>query len=185
MDLFPPRSGSRLRTGGNPRGGDRAADLHHAGRDADPGGRRGRALGNAIVWLDTRAEAEAGIVSREAGADELYRRTGIADCNATCPISKLLWIKKHAPNLYTAASRFLLVEDYLILRLTGRFVSEKSVMSTTGYYDIYHDALWTELLEALASTPANSPKRSTVGRKRVRSCPRWPPSWVFRPARSL
>lgn len=42
----------------------------------------GRALGNAIVWLDTRAEAEAGIVSREAGADELYRRTGIADCNA-------------------------------------------------------------------------------------------------------
>ena len=123
----------------------------------------GRALGNAIVWLDTRAEAEAGIVSREAGADELYRRTGIADCNATCPISKLLWIKKHAPNLYTAASRFLLVEDYLILRLTGRFVSEKSVMSTTGYYDIYHDALWTELLEALGLDPGKLPETLDCG----------------------
>lgn len=79
-------------------------------------------------------------------ADEFFKLTGIADINATCPISKLLWIKDNAPDLYAATRYFLLLEDYLIARLTGRFVTEKSLMSSTGYYDIYHDRIWEDLL---------------------------------------
>lgn len=111
-----------------------------------PVDRSGNALANAIVWLDTRADKEAEKVLHAVDPDEFFRNTGIADINATCPISKLLWLKDNAPGLYASTRHFLLLEDYLIARLTGRFVSEKSLMSTTGYYDIYHDRVWKELL---------------------------------------
>jgi Sugar (pentulose and hexulose) kinases len=103
-------------------------------------------LANAMVWLDTRAVKEAEQVARTVDADEFFKLTGVADINATCPISKLIWVKNNAPDVYAGTRYFLLLEDYLIARLTGRFVSEKSLMSTTGYYDIYHDRVWDDVL---------------------------------------
>lgn len=109
--------------------------------------RDGAPLRNAIVWLDSRAEQEAAAVRSLMSAGEFYRHTGISNCDATCPFCKVLWLKAHEPEVYAKAHRLLLLEDYLIFRLTGRFVSEKALMSTTGYYDIYHDCMWDSLLE--------------------------------------
>ncbi len=117
-------------------------------------------LYDALVWLDARGvsqaekivgtvdgerEKQAGIVTPE----EFYQRTGIVECNGLCPISKLLWFKEEEPQIYEKTYLFMLLEDYIIYRLTGKMVTEKSLLSTTGYFDIVKDELWTGLLDAL------------------------------------
>lgn len=109
---------------------------------------QGEPLSNAIVWLDTRAQKQAEYVRSTLSSTSFYLHTGISVCDATCPLCKLLWIKENRPEVYQKTSYFLLLEDYLLFRLTGRFLTEKSLLSTTGYFDIYHDIIWEEALLA-------------------------------------
>lgn len=107
----------------------------------------GRPLRDAIVWLDSRGEKESALVRASMDMGQFYRHTGIADCNGTCPLCKILWLRENQPEIYEKTRYFLLLEDYLLFRLTGQFVSEKALMSTTGYYDIYNDTLWSDFLD--------------------------------------
>lgn len=106
----------------------------------------GTPLSNAIVWLDTRAKEQANSIYQMISEDTFFTHTGISVCDATCPLCKILWIKENRPEIYQKTRYFLLLEDYLLFRLTGRFITEKSLLSTTGYFDIYHDRLWEEIL---------------------------------------
>lgn len=101
----------------------------------------------AIIWLDGRAEKQARELRRLISAEDFYRTTGVPECNGFCPVSKLLWFKQEARQVYERASHFLLLEDYLHFRLTGRFVTEKSILSTTGYFNLEKDVIWDEFLD--------------------------------------
>jgi len=118
----------------------------------------GKSLRNAIVWLDTRAKKEAEEIASNINLDEFYSLTGISECTAVSPICKLLWISRHEKDIYEKTKYFLLLEDYLIMRLTGQFVSNKSVSCTTGYYDILNDRLWTEILDKFELEPKKIPE---------------------------
>ena len=102
----------------------------------------GKALTKAIVWLDTRAESEAQTISSSICQEEFYSATGLCGIDGALPLAKLMWIKKNMPDVYDNTYKFLLLEDYLIYRLTGRFVSEKSLQSSTGWYDIVNDGFY-------------------------------------------
>ena len=109
---------------------------------------RGNTIGNAIVWIDNRAVAEAGFLNRIFTRDEFYKMTGMPDITPAMPIAKLLWIKNNLPELYERTHKFLLIEDYLIFKLTGELVSEQSLLSSTGYLDINTGGYWRKILEA-------------------------------------
>lgn len=109
----------------------------------------GTPLHNAVVWLDDRAEAQAGQISAAVDSKELYARTGVTDMNGFVPLAKLLWFRQERPEIYENTYKFLLLEDYLLQRLTGRFVTEKSLLTSTAWYDIRNDGYWKELLEQL------------------------------------
>ena len=113
-----------------------------------PVGAEGQALHNAVVWLDSRAKEDAQWIAGRVDPLRLYQKTGLPEVNAFTPLAKLLWFKRCEPVIYAAAEKFLLLEDYLIFRLTGRFVTNPALMCTTGYFDIQNDCLWTEMLEA-------------------------------------
>ena len=81
----------------------------------------GRALAPALVWLDNRAVAEANELARQVADGEAYDVTGIPTIVPTWPACKILWWRRHAPDVFAAAYGFLLVEDLLLHRLTGRF----------------------------------------------------------------
>ncbi len=123
----------------------------------------GRALRDAIVWLDGRAADESATIRTLYDEREFYARTGIPDCNGLCPVSKLLWIRNNERALYDRTFKFLLLEDYVIARLTGRFVSEKSLLSTTGYFDIQRDEIWSEMLERIGVDRAKIPEALECG----------------------
>ena len=107
----------------------------------------GNALNRAIVWLDGRARAEAAWIGEKLDRLTLYQKTGLPEVNGFTPLAKLLWIKRNLPEVYRNTQKFLLLEDYLILKLSGKIVTNPAVMCTTGYLDIQRDALWDEMLD--------------------------------------
>lgn len=125
----------------------------------------GKALQNAIIWLDARATSESEYISGLFSEDEIYSITGLPELSSPSPISKVLWIKIHESELYERTYKFMLLEDYLIFKLTGRFVTEKSLMSSTGYFDINQGILWNEILDKLQIEKDKFPQILDCGEK--------------------
>lgn len=106
----------------------------------------GKAISKAIVWLDTRAEEEALFIRENLSIEKIYSVTGLCDIDGALPLAKILWLRKNKPDIYEKTDKFLLLEDYLIFRLTGKKVSEKSLQSSTGWYDIANEKFFDEAL---------------------------------------
>lgn len=139
-----------------------AVAVSSQGETVTPVGTDGRPIGPAIVWLDNRATAEADELAQQFDAERVYAATGVPAVNPTWPASKLLWWSRHDPALF-AAARFLLVEDLLLHRLTGRFVTEGGVQSTSLLYDIRTHAWWEPMLDHLGLRPDQLPELARPG----------------------
>lgn len=109
----------------------------------------GRPLRKAIVWLDNRAREEAGRIAEAFDPEEVYRRTGQQEIVPCWTATKILWLRSHEPHVFAAAARFLMVQDYIVYRLTGRFVSDHALNPSTLYYDLTSGDWWTSMLEFL------------------------------------
>jgi xylulokinase len=128
----------------------------------------GSALGEAIVWIDTRATKENAILREKIGSEKLYKRTGIPDFDPVMPISKLLWIKENQPERFKKTYKFLMLHDYIIFRLAGRFIGEYSIYSCSGYFDITKKCIDEELLSyagvSIEQIPEPRPSTEIAGR---------------------
>ncbi|MBE7050703.1 MAG: hypothetical protein E7394_08090 [Ruminococcaceae bacterium] len=118
----------------------------------------GNPLRDAIVWLDNRASKEAEEIEAYFGRKKVYEITGQPEITATWPASKLLWIKKHEPDVWEKTKKIFLLEDYLIYKLTGEFVTEKTLQSSSLYFDIREGDWWEEMLDFLSVTKDMLPK---------------------------
>lgn len=106
----------------------------------------GKPLMNAIVWLDNRAAKQAERIKAHFGNKKVYEITGQPEITATWPAAKLLWIKENKPEIFGKIKKVFLLEDYLLYKLTGNFVTEKTLQSSTIYFDIKNDCWWQEML---------------------------------------
>lgn len=111
----------------------------------------------AIVWMDNRASEEAKMLEDAFGNERCYEVTGQVKFTANWPASKILWIRRHEPDVFEKTDKFLMVEDYLIYKLTGKFVSEASLMSTSVYWNIIDKAYWKEMIDFLGITERQLP----------------------------
>jgi xylulokinase len=118
----------------------------------------GQPLGPAIVWLDNRALAESREIADAFGNARVYDVTGVPAVVPTWPACKILWWRRHEPEVFAAARRFLLVEDLLLHRLTGRFVTEGGVHCTSLLYDIREHGWWDEMLAAVGIDESRLPE---------------------------
>jgi xylulokinase len=123
----------------------------------------GRALGPALVWLDNRATAEARELEEQFGTAVVYERTGVPDVNPTWTAAKLLWLRRHEPTLFGAAARFVLAEDFMLRRLTGRFVTDGGIQCTTMLLDISDGRWWSAMLDAVGVDPGRLPEIAAPG----------------------
>jgi sugar (pentulose or hexulose) kinase len=108
----------------------------------------GQPLRNALVWLDNRAVNQANYLKEKLGS-QVYAHTGIPDVIPTWTACKILWIKENEPEIFNNAGKFLLVQDYLIYRLTGRYITDGSISCTSLLFDIVRHAWWEESLAAV------------------------------------
>lgn len=107
----------------------------------------GTPLRKAIVWLDNRAAKEADAIKAHFGEKRVYEITGQPEITATWPSAKLLWIKNNEPEVFGKIKKVFLLEDYLLYRLTGRFITEPTLQSSTIYFDIKKKLWWQEMLD--------------------------------------
>ena len=107
----------------------------------------GNPVRKAIVWLDNRATKEAAEIEAHFGRQKVYEITGQPEITATWPACKLLWVKKNEPEIWAKTKRVFLLEDWILYKLTGRFVTEKTLQSSTIYFDIRKGAWWQEMLD--------------------------------------
>lgn len=118
----------------------------------------GYSLRNAIVWMDNRALDEAQALKVHFGDETCYAVTGQVSFEPCWPASKILWVKNHEPEVFAKTAKFLLIEDYFIYRLTGKFSTEGSLVCSSTYWDIIHKAYWSEMLEFIGITEAQLPE---------------------------
>lgn len=120
--------------------------------------KEGKSLTNAIVWLDNRAQQEAEELVKEFGNENTYHITGQVEIVPTWPAAKILWFKKHKPDIYRQVAKYLLIEDYFIYRLCGKYVCEGSLICSTVYWDIIKKAWWKDMLSYLGVKEVQLPE---------------------------
>ncbi len=108
----------------------------------------GRPLIPFIVWLDQRAGEEAEKLKKCFPDAVFYRETGLPSLNGAVPLAKALWLRAHMPGLLSPGRKLLLLEDFLLHFLTGRFITEKTLQTSTGWFSLRRDGLWDEALRA-------------------------------------
>lgn len=114
----------------------------------------GRPLRPCLVWLDGRAQAQAETLARELDGQRFYETTGLPQMDGALPLAKALWLAQNEPDVLARAHKLLLLEDYFLWKLTGRFATEPSLQTSTGWYDIRRDGYWPQAL-ALAGLRAD------------------------------
>ncbi|TDV16253.1 xylulokinase [Paraburkholderia caballeronis] len=103
---------------------------------------QGNVLRDAILWNDGRSDAEC--IELERAAPELHAIAGnLAMPGFTAP--KLLWVRRHEPDVFARIAHVLLPKDYLRYRLIGGFATDPSDAAGTLWLDVakrdYSDTL--------------------------------------------
>jgi len=105
--------------------------------------RAGRELW-ACVNGDARAGQEAAAMLADGTAAELYRRGGGWISLSAPP--RLAWVRRHEPDRWAAAARLSMIADWIVFRLTGMLVTEASIGSTSGIFDLGRRAWSPEIM---------------------------------------
>ncbi|OUN06345.1 carbohydrate kinase [Flavonifractor sp. An92] len=113
----------------------------------------GTPLHNAMLYTDPRGAEECAELVHKLGAARIASITGLAP-HEMYSISKLMWLKKHRPEVWDAARHIHLIEDLVVRHLTGRAQIDYSLASRTMAFDI-HTLTWSkEVLDAAGIDPA-------------------------------
>lgn len=118
----------------------------------------GKPIYPAIVWLDNRATEEAEQIKQNFGNKLVYEVTGQPEITAGWPASKVLWMKKNKPEVFAKIKKIFMLEDYILYSLSGNFVTEPTIQSSTIYYDVVNGKWWDEMLDFIGITKEQLPK---------------------------
>jgi xylulokinase len=111
-----------------------------------------RVLRPAILWNDQRTAAECEEIEERIGLERLVALTGNrALTGFTAP--KLLWLRRHEPDVFERIAHVLLPKDYVRLRLAGERVSDVADASGTLLFDVARRGWSEEVLAALELPP--------------------------------
>lgn len=97
--------------------------------------KEGRPLHNAMLYTDPRGREECRELSEKLGERYIASITG-AKPHETYSLPKLMWIKRHMPEIYHKAKHALLIEDFVVFRLTGKAQIDYSLAARTIAFDI-------------------------------------------------
>lgn len=93
-------------------------------------------LDQVPIWYDMRADTEQKEFFEKVSYEEWYNTTGNGDPPETYTMSKLMWMKKHQPEIYEKADVILGSKDYINYRLTGIRCTDPSYASGFGVFNL-------------------------------------------------
>ena len=111
-----------------------------------------RVLRPAILWNDQRTGKECAEIEERIGLARLIELTG----NRALPgftAPKLLWLRRHEPEIYERVAHVLLPKDYARLKLFGELATDAADASGTLLFDVAGRRWSDEVLAALEIPP--------------------------------
>jgi ribulose kinase len=109
-------------------------------------GAKDEVFGPVILWMDTRAAAEAAEIATTK--HPALRYTG-GSVSAEWMLPKALWLKRHEPERYQHAALIVELHDLIIHALTGRWVLSRPTICAEWTYLPPPDGWPVDLLEAV------------------------------------
>jgi xylulokinase len=127
----------------------------------------------AILWNDGRCDVECAELEKVPNFRAI---TGnLAMPGFTAP--KLMWVRKHEPDIFGRIAKVLLPKDYLRLKLTGEYASDMSDAAGTLWLDVAKRAWSDEMLAACGLDRSQMPSlhegNQVTGQLRAELAERW------------
>jgi gluconokinase len=97
---------------------------------------RGNPLTRAMIWADSRSAASSAQLRANRDSHRIYQRTG-CPVHPMYPLSKIDWLRSNLPDVHRKAHKFISIKEYVLYRLSGRYVVDRSIASATGLFDIH------------------------------------------------
>lgn len=107
----------------------------------------GEPLHPAMLYTDPRGSEECQELTEKLSAERIARITGLWP-HEMYSISKIMWLKRHHPEIYAAAKRIHLIEDYVVWHLTRRAQIDYSLATRTMAFDINALTWSSEIFDA-------------------------------------
>ncbi|MDO4649519.1 MAG: FGGY-family carbohydrate kinase [Eubacteriales bacterium] len=108
---------------------------------------KGTPLYPAMLYTDPRGKEECRELKDKLGEMRIAAITGV-NPHEMYSISKMMWLKRHEPELYAKGVHMFLIEDFVIFHLTGNAQIDYSLASRTMAFDIQYLCWSKEILEA-------------------------------------
>ena len=101
-----------------------------------------RALFPSMLYTDPRGEVECAALTAALGEKKLIDISGVKP-NQMYSLPKLMWLKANYPEKYALVKRVLLMEDYIVYKLSGVAAIDYSLAARTMALDI-RTRTWSE-----------------------------------------
>ena len=102
----------------------------------------------AITWMDMRATEECKVLDDALGEDGIYNRCGWTT-DPGSDAAKLLWIKKHEPEVFEKTYSFLSTIEFINEKLTGQNVVDPTNASIREFFNINTGVWDKEILDII------------------------------------
>jgi xylulokinase len=122
------------------------------GEAAVPVDAQHRPVGNAIAGFDSRGEEEAAQIREKLSDEEVFSITGHT-INGAYTLFKVLWRRRHDPELFRRAKKFLCFGDFTVASMGLPPRTEHSIASRTLAFDV-HRRVWSDRILAAAGLDA-------------------------------
>lgn len=90
------------------------------------------------IWacpnVDSRAGDEASLMVEDGSAERIFSESG--DWVSITAPPRFLWIKKNRPDVFRRIAHMGMLSDWILYRLSGRFVTDPSVGSSSAMFDL-------------------------------------------------
>ncbi|HUV26586.1 MAG TPA: FGGY family carbohydrate kinase, partial [Anaerolineales bacterium] len=107
-----------------------------------------------VIWacpnVDSRATEEVIEMAKKDLAKPIYQIGG--DWLSIISPPRFWWIRKHKPEIYDQIAHMHMLSDWVLFELSGRFVTDPSIGSSSGIFDLAKRA-WSDEIVEIAELP--------------------------------
>ena len=108
---------------------------------------QGTPLHTSMLYTDPRGAEECAELVEKLGSDRIARISGLAP-HEMYSVCKIMWLKKHQPEVYRQAKHIFLIGDYVAWHLTGVAQIDYSLATRSMAFDIGKLTWSEEILNA-------------------------------------
>lgn len=96
---------------------------------------KGIPLGQAIIWADNRGQNQVKKMKDSGLQTLVYTQTG-TPIHPMSPLMKVAWIESNKQIFSEKIAKYISLKEYILFQLTGQYLVDESMASSTGFLDI-------------------------------------------------